>query len=85
MLQDQAMLEAVRSALLITMKIALPILAAGLVIGLIVSIFQAVTSIQDQTLSFAPKMIVMIGVLILLLPWTVQRMLEFAREMFTLG
>lgn len=84
MLQDQAMLEAVRSALLITMKIALPILAAGLVIGLIVSIFQAVTSIQDQTLSFAPKMIVMIGVLILLLPWTVQRMLEFAREMFTL-
>ncbi|MCE2923971.1 MAG: flagellar biosynthesis protein FliQ [Phycisphaeraceae bacterium] len=85
MLQDQAMLEAVRSALLITMKIALPILAAGLVIGLIVSIFQAVTSIQDQTLSFAPKMIVMIGVLILLLPWTVQRMIEFAREMFTLG
>jgi flagellar biosynthetic protein FliQ len=85
MLQDQTMLEAVRSALLITMKIALPILAAGLVIGLIVSIFQAVTSIQDQTLSFAPKMIVMIGVLILLLPWTVQRMIEFAREMFTLG
>lgn len=85
MLQDQAMLEAVRSALLITMKIALPILGAGLVIGLIISIFQAVTSIQDQTLSFAPKMIAMIGLLILLLPWTVQRLLEFAQEMFTLS
>jgi flagellar biosynthesis protein FliQ len=85
MLHDGAMLEDVRAMLMMTLKIVLPILSAGLVIGLVISIIQAVTSIQDQSLSFTPKLIVMISVVVVMLPWTVQRLMEFAQLMFTLG
>jgi flagellar biosynthetic protein FliQ len=85
MLHDGAMLEDVRAMLMMTLKIVLPILSAGLVIGLVISIIQAVTSIQDQSLSFTPKLIVMISVVVVMLPWTVQRLIEFAQLMFTLG
>lgn len=64
--------------------LCLPIIGAGLVIGLIVSLFQAVTQIQEQTLVFVPKIIVMIVVVIALLSWLTMRLAEFAIEMFTL-
>lgn len=66
------------------MKIMLPILAAGIVIGLIISIFQSITSIQEQTLALIPKIFVMVLVTVALLPWIVARMADFAVEMFTL-
>ena len=66
-----------------TLLIALPILGAGLVVGLIISLFQAVTQIQEQTLTFVPKIIVMIVVAVLLLGWISARMLEFASDMFS--
>ncbi len=78
-------LEAVdvaRDALMQALIIAVPILGAGLLIGLIVSLFQAVTQIQEQTLTFVPKIIVMILVAIVLLGWIAVRMTEFATEMF---
>ena len=78
-------LEAVdvaRDALMQALIIAVPILGAGLLIGLIVSLFQAVTQIQEQTLTFVPKIIVMILVAIILLGWIAARMTEFATEMF---
>ena len=77
--------DVVRDALLETLIIAAPILAAGLLVGLIVSIFQAVTQIQEQTLTFVPKIIVMIVVAMLLLNWIALRMLEFASAMFAGG
>ena len=78
-------LEAVdvaRDALMQALIIAVPILGAGLLIGLLVSLFQAVTQIQEQTLTFVPKIIVMILVAITLLGWIAARMTEFATEMF---
>ena len=75
--------EIVRLALMEALIIALPILGAGLTIGLIISIFQAVTQIQEQTLTFVPKIVVMIVVAILLLNWISIRITEFAIEMFT--
>lgn len=81
---DDATIELVRQALLITLKIAAPILAAGVVIGLAISLLQSVTSIQDQTLSFVPKIVVMIIVSVLLLPWIAQRVLEYTAELLTL-
>ncbi len=75
--------EIVRLALTEALIIALPILGAGLTIGLIISIFQAVTQIQEQTLTFVPKIVVMIVVAILLLSWISIRMTEFAIAMFT--
>ncbi len=71
-----------RDALWQSLIIAVPILGAGLLIGLMVSLFQAVTQIQEQTLTFVPKIIVMILVAIVLLGWIAVRMTEFATEMF---
>lgn len=85
MVYDESLLETIRTALIVTIKIAGPILLAGVVIGLIISIFQSVTSIQDQSLTFVPKIIVMILAAILLLPWIVERLLAFTREMFILN
>lgn len=76
-------IEIVRFALLQALLIALPILGAGLLVGLIISLFQAVTQIQEQTLTFVPKIVVMIVVAVLLLGWITSRMLEFAGDMFS--
>jgi flagellar biosynthetic protein FliQ len=74
--------DVAREALWQSLIIAVPILGAGLLIGLMVSLFQAVTQIQEQTLTFVPKIIVMILVAIFLLGWIAVRMTEFATEMF---
>ena len=84
-MSNEAALELVRTALLITLKIAGPILIAGLVVGLIISIVQSVTSIQDQTLSFGPKIAVMLIATILLVPWVAQRLIEYATELLSLS
>ena len=77
--------DTAKIALLQALLIALPILGAGLVVGLFVILFQAVTQIQEQTLSFVPKIIVMILVAVVLLGWISIRMADFATEMFTGG
>jgi flagellar biosynthetic protein FliQ len=81
---DLDAVEAVRLALIEALILALPILGAGLIIGLIVSLFQAVTQIQEQTLVFVPKIAGMAIVVIVLLGWLTIRMCEFAIEMFTM-
>lgn len=78
---DQA-IDVVRQALMVTLLVAAPILSAGLLIGLAVSIFQAVTQIQEQTLSFVPKIFVMAIVAILIVPWAYVKIAEFATRMF---
>ena len=81
---DEAAIDLAREMLIITLKIAAPILAAGVLVGLVVSIFQSVTSIQDQTITFVPKIVIMIVVAILLLPWIAARLVEYAAELLTL-
>ncbi len=76
-------IDVARTALLQALIIAVPILGAGLLVGLIISLFQAVTQIQEQTLTFVPKIIVMILVAIVMLGWIAMRMTEFAVEMFS--
>ena len=81
MLQDPV--DVARIALMQALIIAVPILGAGLIVGLLISLFQAVTQIQEQTLTFVPKIIVMILVAVVLLSWISIRMANFAVEMFT--
>ena len=69
--------------LMMALEISTPILMAGLLVGLCVSILQAVTQIQEQTLSFVPKIAVMILVAVALIGWITVRMVEFAQGMFT--
>jgi flagellar biosynthesis protein FliQ len=75
--------DVVRVALMEALIISVPILGAGLLVGLVISLFQAVTQIQEQTLSFVPKIVAMIVVSILLLNWISIRMMELAYSMFT--
>lgn len=82
---NESILDLVRDALIITLKIASPILLAGLLIGLVISVLQSITSIQDQALSFVPKIVVMLVASIVLIPWIVERIVAFARDMFVLS
>lgn len=81
---DETAIHLARDMLIITLKIAAPILIAGVLVGLIVSIFQSVTSIQDQTVTFVPKIVVMMVVAAILLPWIAQRLIEYAAELLWL-
>lgn len=74
--------DTVREALMLTLVIGGPVLLAGLLIGLIVSIVQAATQVQDQTLSLVPKIIGMAAVLIVLAPWIGTKLVEFTQRMF---
>ena len=80
---DTGSIDIVRTALLEALYLAAPILGAGLFIGLLISLFQAVTQIQEQTLTFVPKIIAMILVAVVLLGWITVRISDFAVEMFT--
>jgi len=82
---DEASVELVRTALIITLKIAAPILLAGIIVGFIVSLLQSVTSIQDQTLAFVPKIVVMVVAAAVLIPWITQRLVEYAADLLQLG
>ena len=77
--------ESVRMALMEALVLAMPILGAGLLIGLILSLFQAVTQIQEQWLVSVPKIIVMLLVAVVLLSWLTVRMSDFAVLMFSGG
>lgn len=71
-----------RQAVEMTLLLSAPLLLAALVIGLIISIFQAATQINEQTLSFIPKLVGMFLVLILAGPWMLQMMVDYIRRLF---
>jgi len=63
--------------------LTLPALAVSLIVGLAVSIFQAVTNIQEQTLSFAPRILALAGLFIVTMPWLLQMSIYFTVQMFS--
>jgi flagellar biosynthetic protein FliQ len=71
--------EAIKTAILL----AAPMLLAGLLVGLLVSIFQSATSINEMTLTFIPKMLAVVSALLLFLPWMLQTMLAFTTNLFS--
>jgi flagellar biosynthetic protein FliQ len=79
--QDQAISIAMQ-AMQLAIKVAAPILLVGLVIGLVVSVFQAVTQIQEQTLSFIPKIIGMAAVVVILGPWMLGQILTYTQQLY---
>ncbi len=75
-------IDVVRETLTLMLMLSMPILAAALVIGLIVSLLQAVTQVQEQTLSFVPKIVGMGLAAIIVLPWIITQIMDFATRMF---
>ena len=70
-------------AMEVGLKVALPILMVGLILGLMVSIFQAVTQIQEQTLAFIPKILARAGVLIVGGPWMLNQLLSYTTDLWS--
>ena len=70
-------------ALIVALKVSMPFLLAGLVVGLAVSVFQAVTQIQEQTLSFIPKILVTGAVMAIGGPWMLGQMIAYTEALYT--
>jgi flagellar biosynthetic protein FliQ len=70
-------IELLKTMIFQALAIAAPVLATAMVVGLAISLFQAVTSISEQTLTFVPKALAMIGIILLLLPWIVRSLVEY--------
>jgi flagellar biosynthetic protein FliQ len=80
----QMVVEIGREALTVTLLVAAPMLGFGLVVGLVISIFQAVTQINEMTLTFVPKILAVAAALLIFLPWIINTLVDFTRHMFAL-
>ena len=70
-----------KDAIEITLYLSLPILGIGLIVGLLVSVFQAVTQIQEATLTFVPKIVATFISLLFLLPWMMNKMMSYTEQL----
>ena len=70
-----------REAVWVMLKIAAPLMLTALVVGLIISLFQALTQLQDQTLTFVPKILILLAVFVLTIPFMSNTLIEFTREL----
>ena len=80
-MQPQDAIDLGREALVVATLIAAPVLLAGMLVGLLIGLIQALTQIQEQTVAFVPKLVVMILVLSVSLPWLVSQMLQYTTEL----
>jgi flagellar biosynthesis protein FliQ len=81
-MEPEMALEIGRRVLMLTLVITAPLLIIGMIVGVLISLLQAVTQIQEMTLTFVPKIIIMTIAAILLMPWIMNHLLAFATEMF---
>ena len=70
-------IELLKNMMLQALAVAAPVLITAMVVGLAVSLFQAVTTIHEQTLVFVPKILAVVAVMLLLMPWMVRSLIEF--------
>jgi flagellar biosynthetic protein FliQ len=75
-------LDIARQAVFVLVKVSAPPLLAGLIIGLIISLFQALTQIQEMTLTFVPKVLIVFASLIIFAPFMLAELSQFTRAMF---
>jgi len=78
---DATVVDLARNAIMMALSLAAPMLTVALGVGLAVSVFQSVTQIQDQTLSFVPKLMAVTGVFLLALPWMIQTAVKYTAEL----
>ncbi len=69
--------ELIRQAVMLTLVVAAPLLLSAMIVGLIVTLIQAVTQLQEQTLTFLPKLLTMAVIFVLTLPWMIRKLSEF--------
>jgi flagellar biosynthetic protein FliQ len=81
-MDELTLIELGRATLMTALLLVTPALLVGMFVGLMVSLVQTITSLQEQTLAIVPKMLAVVGTVILLLPWILDRLREFARGLF---
>ncbi|HLN24555.1 MAG TPA: flagellar biosynthesis protein FliQ [Patescibacteria group bacterium] len=77
---EAELLEVAREGMIVMLKVSAPCLIAGLVVGLIISLFQALTQIQEQTLTFVPKVLVIFLTLLLFLPFMLHTLTDYTHS-----
>lgn len=77
--------ELVRQTLILALLVSAPMLVIGLVVGVLISLLQAITQIQEQSLAFVPKVAAMVAAAVLLMPWIGHRIVEYATFMLSLS
>jgi flagellar biosynthetic protein FliQ len=81
-MDQDTVINLVMQAITVAVKVALPILLAGLVVGLLASIFQAVTQIQEMTLTFIPKILATIVVMVVAGPWMLNQIITYTQQLW---
>lgn len=81
-MQQQIVVDLAQQALLVTLYLAAPLLGLGLLVGLAVSVFQATTQIQEQTLSFVPKIVAVLGAIVVFGPWMLNVITDYTQTLF---
>jgi flagellar biosynthetic protein FliQ len=79
---EATLVDLAKSTLLTALWLVTPALLVGMVVGLVVSLLQTITSVQEQTLAIVPKILAVVATLLLLLPWILATLREFARGLF---
>ena len=78
----EALIDLMRSSMMTSLTVMAPLLIVGLLVGMFTGIVQAVTNIQDPTISLVPRIMVMLMTLLVCLPWLIGRMVEFSERVF---
>jgi flagellar biosynthetic protein FliQ len=81
-MENEFAIEVITQAMKVTLMLSAPMLLGALLVGVLVSIFQAVTQINEQTLSFIPKILVIIATLVIFSPWMMETMVTYTRDLF---
>lgn len=81
-MENEFAIEVISQAMKVTLMLSAPMLLSALVVGILVSIFQAVTQINEQTLSFIPKILVIIAALVIFSPWMMETMVSYTQDLF---
>lgn len=82
-MNESLLIDLTRDAVMTIITVSAPIMLVALIVGLIVSIFQTVTSIQEQTLTFVPKILAVFVSLLILGPWILNQLVELIRNIYT--
>ena len=80
-MDSQTVIDIGREAIWNMLLIGAPVLVAGMAVGLLIGLLQALTQIQEQTVAFVPKLIAMVLVLSLALPWLIARMVQYSSDL----
>ena len=80
-MNEVEVIDIARDAMMTMLLVAAPVLLVGLVVGLVVSVFQTLTHIQEMTLTFIPKIVAVFGVALLAMPWMLRHLTEFTERL----